>query len=652
MCGINGFLTADPMPIERLHAIAQAMSREQLHRWPDDAGVWSDETTGVALGFRRLAILDLSAHGHQPMLSADGHFVIVLNGEIYNYLRIKEELEASGVAPAWRGHSDTEVLLAAVSVWGLQGALRRTNGMFTLAVWDKKKKTLHLARDRAGEKPLYYGWQKGTFLFASELNALKVHPDWNTEIDRGVLGLYMRYGYVPCPHSIYRGILKLSPGSFLTLRWDDRQPSDPQIEQYWSAAQIVEQGIRSRRPMPPEDAVVQLDEAMRAAVRMRMHADVPIGAFLSGGIDSSTIVALMQAESVNRVKTFSIGFSNEQYNEAAQAKRVAQHLGTDHTEVYLNADDALKVIPRLARIYREPFADSSQIPTFLVSAVARERVTVALSGDGGDELFGGYNRYSWGSRVLGLSRIPQAVRSLAGAAIGSIPPRIWDGIYRAASPLLPARVRASHPGESIHKLGKVLGASNVDDLYAGLTGQWGEDIVQGGQKRANGGRASHEDLESPLDRMMAADLTTYLPDDILVKLDRASMAVSLEARVPFLDHDVIALAWRLPPDLKFRDGQGKWIIRELLSRYVPRSLTNRPKMGFGVPIGVWLRGPLKEWASELLDERRIRNEGFFLAEPITKCWQEHLSGRRNRQHLLWSLLMFQSWLESESARSA
>ena len=579
------------------------------------------------------------------MRSRCGRYVISFNGEVYNYRALREELRGH----TFRGTSDTEVMLAAIAEWGVDRALEKFNGMFAFALWDAQNRQLHLARDRAGEKPLYYGLLKRALVFGSEVKALRAHPDFDAEIDRGALTLYLRHSYIPAPHTIYEGIYKLPAGAILTVSaagWS----ALPEPRPYWRLRETAERGIADPFRGSPDEAVSQLESLLKEAVRIRMEADVPLGAFLSGGVDSSTVVALMQAQSAQRVRTFTIGFAESSYNEAKQAALVARHLGTDHTELYITPADAMSVIPRLASIYDEPFADSSQIPAVLVSELARRHVTVSLSGDGGDELFGGYTRYLWAQDIWRKTGwAPNQVKKLAALALTQVPVDRWDAVFARCNGWLPAPMRQRNPGEKLHKLAEVLEAGSPEDMYLALVSQWKRpcSIALGAREPAtllnNGGPSiARGDF---VQRMMYADTATYLPDDILVKMDRASMSVSLEARVPLLDHRLIEFAWKIPQPLKIRGGRGKWLLRQVLDKYAPKSLIERPKMGFGVPIGGWLRGPLRAWCEELLDEKRLRAEGFFDPLPIRDKWDEHLAGTRNRQYDLWSILMFQSWLE-------
>lgn len=647
MCGFAGELRSQPSAQqERLHAMGRAIA----HRGPDATDVWTDTAAGIGMVHRRLAIVDLSPAGNQPMTSASGKFVMVFNGEIYNHLALRAELNASGRLACWRGHSDSETLLAGIDVWGLEETLRRCVGMFAIGLWDREQGLLSLARDRLGEKPLYFGWQKrgqeSAFLFGSELKALKKHPSFEGCIDRQALTLFLRHNYVPAPYSIYEGIQKLPPGCVVTVSLANREP---RMTRYWSAAESIHRGEADRaRAWTPEAAVNELEMLLDSAVAGQMMADVPLGAFLSGGIDSSTVVALMQKRSSRPVKTFTIGFHEKGYNEAEHAKAVARHIGTDHTELYVTPEEAMAVIPRLPAMFDEPFSDSSQIPTYLVSALARQQVTVSLSGDAGDELFSGYTRYGVASGLWQkLSRIPQPLRRVAARAITAVPPSAWTymGQY------LPVAALNQRLGDRIHKGAGIMGNQTIDGLYHSLVSHWdspAEVVLEGLEPPTLlAGNTPDFGAVDSVERMMAMDLVTYLPDDILVKVDRAAMAVSLETRVPMLDHRVVEFAWRLPQNLKQRDGVGKWVLRQVLYRHVPQSLIERPKMGFGVPIDDWLRGPLREWAESLLAPERLQREGFFRVAPIRQKWDEHLGGKRNWAYHLWDILMFQCWLENE-----
>lgn len=654
MCGIAGFLDSDGRGSRaELEVVASAMASTLTHRGPDGSGAWVDERVGLALSHRRLAVIDLSDGGRQPMTSASGRYVVTFNGEIYNFRKLRAELEAQGKAPAWRGHSDTEVMLAAIEAWGLQSAVKRLIGMFAFALWDRDEVRLFLVRDRLGEKPLYYGWMGSVFLFGSELKALQAHPRWSGEIDRNVLSLLLRFNYIPAPYSIFQRINKLMPGTMLKIEVG-RPGHLPKPVPYWSAHTVAEAGLREASTDLSEDRTIdKLDALLREAVAQQMVADVPLGAFLSGGIDSSTVVALMQAQSDRPVKTFTIGFQEAAYNEAEAAKRVAQHLGTDHTELYLTPQETVNVIPDLPALYDEPFADSSQIPTFLVSRLARQHVTVSLSGDGGDELFGGYNRHVWGRRLSGLIKhVPSGIRRVGSRVITSISPQRWDNLFRGMAALAPTRITETNAGDRLYKLGEILNGEPAA-FYKEIVSLWKDPesvVIDSHEPMASAAEdpvfgGSH-DLTA---RLMYLDMANYLPNDILVKVDRATMGVSLEARVPFLDHRVVEFAWRIPISMKIRQGIGKRVLRRMLGRYVPSALTDRPKMGFGVPIDRWLRGPLCDWAEALLAEDRLQREGFFKAQRVREKWREHLSGRRNWQYHLWGILMFQAWLDSQSA---
>lgn len=650
MCGLAGFLDLDRgRSSDDLRATAERMADTIRHRGPNDSGTWADAETGVALGFRRLSILDLSAEGHQPMHAASGRYVLVFNGEVYNFAAIRHELETAGLAPVFRGHSDTEVMLAAFDAWGVEAAVRRFVGMFAFALWDRRDRQLHLGRDRLGEKPLYYGWMGNSFLFGSELKALQAHPAFRGEIDRDALALYLKSSCLPSPFSIFKGISKLPPASLLTV--DASRPVTAlKPRAYWSAVEAAEVGASEPLSGSEAECIDELDQLLRDTVRQEMVADVPLGAFLSGGVDSSLIVALMQAQSSRPVKTFTIGFHEAELNEAIHAKAVAKHLGTDHTELYVTPEMILDLIPRLPRINDEPFADSSQLPTFLVSQLAGRSVTVSLSGDGGDELFAGYTRYVRAAAIWKLAqRVPRVLRGAAAGTLHLPSPRGWGRVFSPLRTVLPGRVRKYAEGDKVHKFADGLRASSSpEEFYRCLMAKWtaADDIVIGASRPK-----PLADLGSRragfTQRLQAYDMATYLPDDILTKVDRASMAVSLEVRAPLLDHRVVEFAFRVPDKMKIRDGRGKWILRQLLDRYVPRELVERPKSGFVVPIGAWLRGPLRDWAETLLDERRLATDGFFHPGPIRRKWAEHLSGRRDWQREIWDVLMFQAWIECQ-----
>jgi asparagine synthase (glutamine-hydrolysing) len=656
MCGIAGILSASRVD----RAVLERMTSAVAHRGPDDSGLWVDEEARVGLGHRRLAILDLSPAGHQPMLSADGRFVLTFNGEIYNHADLRSELEARGAVPegGWRGHSDTEVFLQGIVTWGLSETLRRSAGMFAFALWDRRERTLSLVRDRFGEKPLYYGWAGRDLVFGSELKALRAHPAFEPSIDRRALRLLTARICIPAPFSIYQGVFKLPPASILTVDVEAaaRPLSEPpregtasgiRLEYYWSYRDVVRRGLE--QPIEDErEALDELERTLAMAIAGQSMADVPVGAFLSGGIDSSTICALYQKYSSVPIRTFSIGFEESGFNEAEDAKRVAAHLGTVHHERYVTVREAREVIPLLPQMYDEPFGDSSQIPTHLVSRFARQQVTVALTGDGGDELFAGYNRHFAAPRLWQqLQRVPQPLRAITGSPLSRLPSQLWSDLAR----LVPGR-HQPHLGGKIQKgLRVAASAANFDEVYLSFLDEWSHERspVLGGDHVAG-----EFDLDVGNDapdaiRMMYCDAVTYLPDDILAKVDRASMAVALETRVPFLDHRVAELAARIPIDLKIRGGKGKHIVRQLLYGLVPRQLIDRPKAGFAVPVGEWIKGPLRVWAEDLLDPNLIRSQGWFDADIIRSRWQQHLSGQRDSLPALWSILMFQSWLAAQGS---
>lgn len=617
-------------PHDEANATLAKMRERLLHRGPDAAGSWLDAEVGVALGHRRLSILDLSPAGHQPMLSRSGRYVLAFNGEIYNHLEIRRQLDSTG-HHTWRGHSDTESLLAAIEVWGLERALKATVGMFAFALWDRQERVLSLARDRMGEKPLYYGWQSGVLLFGSELKALRFHPAFADEIDRDVIPLYLRHGYIPAPWSIWKGIRKLTSGSWISFTAKDLN-QQPEPKSYWS---LTDEAIKRQSIQyvgSCSDAVNELEKLLLQSISCQSTADVPLGAFLSGGIDSSLVAALMQAQSVRPIKTFTIGFNESGYNEAEHAKAVAKHLRTDHTELYVSHEDALRVIPLLPKIYDEPFADHSNIPTFLVSQLAREHVTVSLTGDGGDELFGGYTHYStfenWHEKI---SQLPDFARQKIGAALK----------------ILPLINRSRHKRRVELMIG-LLEAANPIAFYNTMNQRWlsSDKVLCSSLERSywNTDGALNLKLNTSLDHVLIADMTTYLPDDILVKVDRAAMANSLETRVPLLDHRIVEYSLSLPQELKTGSGHEKKVLRQLLYKYVPRELVDRPKMGFSMPLGQWLKGPLRAWAEDLLSHEKIIEDGIFNPEPINKKWSEHVNEVTHWDNHLWSVLMFQAWM--------
>jgi len=655
MCGITGIF--GNLRKEEFDSSIHEMSATLNHRGPDDAGTWINEENGVAFGHQRLSIIDLSSAGHQPMVSHCGRFTTVFNGEIYNHLQLRDKLNTSANKQSWKGHSDTETLVTAFSQWGIEKTLQQLVGMFAIAVWDFKEKRLFLIRDRFGEKPLYYGWSNGVFLFGSELKALQKYKRFSNQIDRGALSLYMKYMYVPTPYSIFRDIYKLEPGCILQIDKGTKPPTLPlfapfrdqgiNIAQWYSISNMAQAGQKNLIT-DQNDAVDLIEKTLLESVRSQLISDVPLGAFLSGGIDSSVITALMQKVCKDPVKTFTIGFEESSFNEAIYAKEVSRHLGTEHHELYVTSSDAFKVIPHLPTLYDEPFADSSQIPTYLVSKLARESVTVSLSGDAGDELFGGYNRYLWGSRVWNKVRwMPLIVRQTLGVAINKISVNTWDSIGNS----LPNSSRVSLMGDKAHRMAhRLKNVKSLDDVYHSIvTEGYKEDGLVVNDKAALITKLDNNDIVSGIvdseHRMMLLDSLTYLPDDILTKVDRAAMGVSLETRIPFLDYRVAELAWRLPLDTKINNGETKWPIRQVLYKYVPKVLIERPKAGFAIPVGQWIRGPLREWAADLLNEERIRREGYFNPELVQQLWQQHLSGKYDWTPRLWAILMFQAWLD-------
>jgi asparagine synthase (glutamine-hydrolysing) len=651
MCGLTGFYS--PTSAGARAGIGLKMADAIAHRGPDDSGVWTDDASGLTLAHRRLSILDLSPAGHQPMHSACSRYVIAYNGEIYNHLELRQRLSHAGMAPAWRGHADTETLLACFAAWGIEKTLQATVGMFAIALWDRHAKVLTLARDRLGEKPLYWGWQDDTLLFGSELKALKAHPSFQAGIDRNALALLLRHGYIGAPHSIYRNIRKLRAGHYINLPLDGSAPARSIASAaYWDMNDTIRAGLDNPFTGSAGEATDALEHQLARSIGAQMLSDVPLGAFLSGGIDSSAIVALMQAQSTRPVRTFTIGFDDQRYNEAPHAQAIARHLGTDHTELYVRPEDALAVIPGLPDIYDEPFADSSQIPTLLVSRMARQHVTVALSGDAGDELFGGYNTYQFVPALWRkISLLPAPLRRMAAIGLKGLPASAWDAALAPLLALAPARFKRMLGGDKFHKLAGLLSADHKEAFYRQLSSHWPqpEQIVIGAHEPAT--VLNTPPAWPPTDSfehwMMAVGAQSYMTDDILAKVDRASMANSLEVRVPMLDHRVIEQAWRMPLSLKIRNGQGKWLLREVLYRHVPRALIERPKKGFSIPLAGWLRGPLREWAEALLDERRLVQEGYFNPKPVRQAWRLHSEGKVDGSSKLWCLLMFQAWLEKQ-----
>lgn len=624
------------------------MTAKIRHRGPDAEGIWTDARHGVALGHRRLSIIDLSSHGAQPMISHSGRYLLVYNGEIYNHMEIRAQLDGAGPPVPWRGHSDTETALAAIERWGLHSALPRLNGMFAMALWDQEEHRLHLARDRFGEKPLYYAFEGGCFLFASELKALTPHPSFEGEIDRGALRAYMRFNYVPAPFTIYRTARKLPAATVLTASVDPVAHTisvgDPRP--YWSAIDVA-LAARERRLSDWACAGEELRDLLARTVRSRMMSDVPLGAFLSGGIDSSLVVALMQQQATRPVQTFTIGFEDPRYDESVPAERVSRHLGTAHTCERVTPAQARDAILHMPTIYDEPFADSSQIPTYIVSRTARKQVTVALTGDGGDELFGGYDRYFVGQRAFPLIRsVPAWVRGPLASLIRTIPPASWQGLIEGLRRLAGKGQLADISGERLHRLAHQLGASSEAHMYEIIMARPEDQTVplEGAEEREGSNADAWIGSLPAAEAMMLFDTLNILPDDFLTKVDRASMAVSLETRAPFLDPEVFEFAWRLPLEWRIGPSTGKLLLRDVLRERVPAGIIDRPKQGFGIPVGSWLKGPLRPWAESLLEERRLREEGFLSPGPIRRKWAEHLAGTHDRQSEIWAAVVFQEWL--------
>lgn len=648
MCGFAGFL-GPPDRRDRLAEHAKRMADAIWRRGPDSSGQWIDSERGVALAHRRLAIVDLSPAGHQPMVSASGRLVLAFNGEIYNHLDVRRALERAGTAQNWRGTSDTETLLAAIEAWGVAKALEGCVGMFAFAVWDRDAQTLTLARDRLGEKPLYYGRNGRLFFFGSDLAAFRAHPEFAPAIDRDAVALLLRYGRIPAPRSIYRDVFKLAPGAILTVEAASFATSEAR---YWNAEDAAQTGLASPFAGSADDAVDELERLLAQSLAGQKVADVPIGAFLSGGVDSPTVVASLQAQSPSPVKTFTIGYEDKAYDESEAAGAIARRLGTGHAALRVTERDALDVVPRLPDIYSEPFADASQIPTFLVSQFARQSVTVSISGDGGDELFSGYRRHDVAARFWRRAeRAPVFARRAAARAIKGVSPATWDRAFDIPMQMAPPKLRQRRIGEALHKGADVLEAATLGDAYDRLSSHWSDAsrLVRGASNDVTRDPRSSLIGADPVKAMMLADLTGYLPDGVLTKLDRASMAVSLESRVPLLDHRVVEFALSLPSAILRRDGKGKWPLRALLARRVPRELFERPKSGFAAPIDSWLRGPLRDWAEDLLDEKRLVREGYFDPMPIRAAWADHRAGRGANAYKLWTVLMFQSWLAHTTA---
>jgi asparagine synthase (glutamine-hydrolysing) len=652
MCGIAGFIGGHTFGSNKASTqiALEGMTSQLIHRGPDDSGIWIDFECKIAFGHRRLSILDLSQNGHQPMMSQSGRYVVVFNGEIYNHADIRKR-----IAISYRGGTDTEVLLAGFDAWGVEETLHKIDGMFALAVWDKMQRKLTLARDRVGEKPLYYGWQgygrDKVFLFGSELKALKAYPNFQGHISTSSVQLYLKYNNIPGPYSIYEGIYKLGPGEFATLRIGDGSLN---IHKYWKLSNVIDAGLASQFSGSATEASSQLESILTRAIKSQMMGDVPVGLFLSGGIDSSLVAALAQKERVSPIKSFAIGFAEKEYNEAGYAKAVAGHLKTDHHELYVSPADAMSVIPTLSKVYDEPFSDSSQIPMLLVSRLAKTKVTIALSGDGGDELFGGYNRYRANFGILKSFRLmPIGARKILAKAITNISTDTWNAVAKNTICHLPISMRYSNIGEKMHKIAIFIASNSSIDAYDSLVSNW----VNPREMMLKGELPSKFIPEinalglSDAEIMMAMDMLNYLPNDILTKVDRASMSSSLEVRAPFLDRQVIDFAWRLPIAMKINGSNTKWILRDILKRYVPNELIDRPKMGFGIPLGDWLRGPLKIWAEDLLMEKKLNEHGLFSAKEIKALWDDHISRKSGLQNKLWSILMFQSWIETQSSGS-
>jgi asparagine synthase (glutamine-hydrolysing) len=659
MCGISGIF--GNLKKDRLEKNIYKMSKSLSHRGPNNSGIWINEESGIAFGHQRLSIVDLSSAGNQPMASPCGRFTVVFNGEIYNHLQLRERLNKSKCMQYWKGHSDTETLVSAFSHWGIEKTLDKLVGMFAIAVWDVKVKKLYLIRDRFGEKPLYYGWSNGVFLFGSELKALRSYEGFNNAIDRSVLSLYMQYMYVPSPYSIFKNIYKLDPGCVLQIDnfGRDRHPKQitssifntkgVSIKQWYSLSKIAKDS-QTNLIENESEAIEMLEKVLLESVQSQLISDVPLGAFLSGGVDSSMIVALM-SQSCNRpIKTFTIGFEEIGFNEAVYAKEIAKYLGTDHHELYVTPNDAFEVIPSLPNLYDEPFADSSQIPTYLVSKLARKNVTVSLSGDAGDELFGGYNRHLWGNSIWNkIKWMPPIMRKTLGIVMKNIPISTWD----AANHVLPDRYKVASIGDKAYRMAyRLRRVNNLYDIYHSLVteGFKGDGLVCNNDfilETKSNDPDIIANIKEPEHHMMLWDSLTYLPDDILTKVDRAAMGASLETRIPFLDHRVVELAWRLPLNMKIKNGVGKWALRQVLYKYVPKELIDRPKAGFAVPIGQWIRGPLRDWSEELLDVSRLNSDGYFNPELVRRMWDQHLSGHRDWTYRLWSILMFQAWIKSK-----
>jgi asparagine synthase (glutamine-hydrolysing) len=650
MCGICGFYSKSSFKTDE---IIKKMNLSIYHRGPDDTGIWQDHNAGIFFGHQRLSIIDPSPAGSQPMHSSSGRLILTYNGEIYNHLEIRSELEEIKPNIKWHSNSDTETLVEALDFWGTEVTLKKLVGMFAFAFWDRKLRSLTLVRDRMGEKPLYFGWQgigdKTVFIFGSELKALKAHPEFRGNINNDAIALQLRHNCIPAPYSIYKDIFKLLPGHYLQLNENDLVKNLlPNSKSYWSLVEVATLGANKLKSSSTQDIKTELEQLLKISIKQQMMSDVPLGAFLSGGVDSSTIVALMQAQSNRPIKTFTIGFNEQDYNEAKHAKEVARYLGTDHTELYVSAEQAMAVIPKLAYIYDEPFSDSSQIPTFLISQLAKKKVTVSLTGDGGDEVFCGYNRYILSKNLWNkLTLIPLPLRKILASGIKSINSQSWNKFLK----ILPSLNQYTNLADKVYKVTSALESKTLFDLYYKLISNWqnpNEILLNGKEPKTF--LTNYESELTKFDgqqQMMLLDSMTYLPDDILVKTDRAAMATSLETRAPFLNHKLLEYTWQIPQLLKLKKSQSKWILRQILYKYIPKKLVERPKVGFGVPIDSWLRGPLKDWAQALLDKTKLRNQGFLNPDSINIKWTEHLSGKKNWQHEIWSILMFQEWLSKK-----
>lgn len=651
MCGIAGILDPQQSTTKyELAGLASLMAAPLHHRGPDDAGVWVDASAGVALGHRRLAVIDLSNAAAQPLTSSCGNWTVAYNGELYGFQAVREALRAAG--RRFRGHSDTEVLVESLAEWGLRTTLERCNGMFAFAAWDHRRRLLHLARDRLGEKPLYYGMAGPHVVFGSELKAIRAHPQFVARVDRRAVAAFLRWSFVPAPHSIFEGVYKLPPGTVVSLG-AGMHGSLPSPRPYWSAPEVIRAGVDAPLDADDRHLTDALEDLLRVAVAERMVADVPLGAFLSGGVDSSLVTALMQAQSSRPVRTFSVDVGDYELAEGRHAAAVARHLGTEHTEIHLSHEDALEVIPELPTVYDEPFGDPSQIPTLLIARAARAHVTVGMSGDGGDELFGGYNRYTLGATAWRRLRPwPRAMRAALGGMIAAVPAPAYDHVLRIGAAAVPGHLRLARAGDKMHKLAGLMGAGDEADLYLRAVSQWTDPARVVGTAEVAPLGSGMSALDDPILTFMARDALVVLPDNMLVKVDRATMAASMEARVPILDHRVFAFAWRLPPAMRVRDGRGKWILRQVLRRYVPDTLVDRPKTGFDPPIDRWLRDPLREWAETLLSPTSLTRHGLIDPAPVRKAWAAHLVGGRNHDYRLWAVLMLSAWLEQLDAQPA